>query len=108
MSEWISLASLVIAIIGLLIKDATDKAHVMAEVAILKKNMDRLEEAEFITERRFTDDRASCRNEMMKDMNKLEARFIDVLRSVEKQNEHINCIDRNITKILTILEKEKN
>ena len=69
MSEWISLASLIIAIIGLLIKDATDKAHVMAEVAILKKNMDKLEEAEYITERRFSDDRASCRSEMMKDMD---------------------------------------
>jgi hypothetical protein len=108
MSEWISLASLVLAVIGLLIKDATDKAHIMAEVAILKKNVDKIEEAEFISEKRFIDDRTSCRSEMIKDMTKLEARFIDVLRSVEKQNEHINCIDRNITKILTILEKEKN
>lgn len=108
MSEWISLASLVIAIIGLLIKDATDKAHVMAEVTVLKKNVEKLEEADFITDKRFIDDRTSCRNEMIKDMSKLEARFVDVLRSVEKQNEHINCIDRNITKILTILEKEKN
>ena len=107
-AEWVALATLLLALLGILAKVASDKTEMMTKINALEVWKQRMDDSDLITEKRFNEDRNSCRTEINKDIARIENRLADFVRCLELHNERMTKMNENIIKIITILEKEKN
>lgn len=106
-AEWVSLATFIFALIGMLIKVASDKTEMMNKIKVLETWKEKLEGSNLVTEKRFMDDRNSYRMEINKDIARIENRLSDFVRCLELHSERITKMNEDIIKIITILEKER-
>lgn len=103
--EWIAFCSLILVIIGVLLKANYDKATLETRIDVIDKWKAKMEALDLLTNTQHEKDKTDCRTEIYKDISRMERKMDDFYRMVEDQNKRISCIDNNTIKIITILEQ---
>lgn len=105
--EWLAICTLTFTLVGYIVKGYSDKASVETKLEALNKWKDKMECTEFAPIARCLEERRALKDEVYKDINRVERRFDDFLRVIETQNTKIGEVRENVIKILTLLESKK-
>lgn len=115
--EWISFGGLFIIIIGAILRVYSDFAKVERDIASLNKWKDKMEGTDFLTVTAHSREKTDCRQEIYKDITRLETRFDRVLetmasneaerrKSEEAIKSEIRGMRDSLIKALTYLEQK--
>ena len=106
-TEWVALSSILLAILGSVIKGCMDKASLETKLGSIEKWKDKMELTDCLPTARCSEERKDCRENIYKDINRIERRFDDFIKVTETQNTKIGEVRENVIKILTLLESRK-
>lgn len=107
LTEWISIGGFFLVLLTHTIKGFIDKTKLEAKVDTLYVWKDRMESIEYLPIDRCRQERIEFKEEVYKDINRIETRFNDFLKVIESQNTKIAEVRENVIKMLTILETKK-
>ena len=105
--EWLALITLLMAVVGSIIKGYTDKANLETKLQSIEKWKDKMDSLDYLPTSRCLDERRSCKESVYKDLNRIERRFEELYKISEIQNTKIGEVRENVIKILTLLENKK-
>lgn len=115
--EWLSFGSLLLIIIGAMLRVYSDLSKTDERVGELKRWRDKMEQMDFLTVTTHSREKHDCRSEIYKDINRLESRFDRVLEAIQvneserRKNEEaikseIRGMRDSLIKALTYLEQK--
>ena len=115
--EWLSFGSLFIIIIGAMLRVYSDFGKVEKDIASLNKWKDKMDGMDYLTVTAHSREKTDCRQEIYKDITRLETRFDRVLetmasneaerrKSEEAIKGEIRGMRDSLIKALTYLEQK--
>ena len=116
--EWLAFGSLLFMFLGAVIKIYSDISRLGENLSNLERWKTRMDESNFVTLPAHIRDRQDCRQEIYKDINRLEIRFDKFLETIalneaeRRKNEdaiknEIRSIGEKIIRVLTYLDKKE-
>ena len=106
--EWVAIGGLFLSFIIQIAKGYSDKASMETKIESLSQWKNKMECIDFLPITRCLEERKEFKEEVYKDINRVERRFDDFLRVIEIQNTKIGEVRENVIKILTLLERKEN
>lgn len=106
-TEWVAIGGFTVVLLTNLVKGFIDKAKIEERVNVLYVWKTKAESSDYLSIDKCRDERVEFREEVYKDINRIERRFDDFLRVIELQNTKIAEVRENVIKILTLLESKK-
>ena len=102
-AEWTALITLVLVILGILIKVTTDKTEVMLKIDQLEKWKETMDKIDYVSGKSFDEGKEN----FYRDIKRLEEQIAGLMSKFDEHTKRVNTIDNNVIKILTIIDRGK-